>query len=53
VTAGNSSLSYDEGSQQYSYVWKTPSSGWPSGACRQLLLKLVDGATYRANFKAK
>jgi hypothetical protein len=53
VTAGDSSLSYDAGSQQYSYVWKTPSSGWPSGACRQLLLKLVDGATYRANFKAK
>jgi hypothetical protein len=53
VTAGNSSLQYDAGSQQYSYVWKTPSSGWPSGACRQLILKLVDGTSHLANFKAK
>jgi hypothetical protein len=53
VTAGNSSLSYDTGSQQYNYVWKTPSSGWPSGACRQLIVKLVDGTTHVANFKAK
>jgi hypothetical protein len=53
VTAGNSSLQYDTGSNQYTYVWKTPSSGWPSGTCRQLQLKLVDGTTDVANFKAK
>jgi hypothetical protein len=53
VTAGSSSLQYDAGPQQYSYVWKTPSTGWPSGACRQLLLKFIDGTTRKANFKAK
>jgi hypothetical protein len=53
VTAGSSSLQYDSGSQQYSYVWKTPSSGWPSGACRQLVMKFVDGTSHIANFKAK
>ncbi|MDX6451041.1 MAG: large repetitive protein [Gaiellaceae bacterium] len=53
VTAGSSSLQYDSASQQYSYVWKTPSSGWPSGACRQLILKFVDGTSHIANFKAK
>ena len=53
VTAGSSSLQYDAGANQYSYIWKTPSSGWPSGTCRQLQLKLVDGTTHVANFKAK
>jgi uncharacterized repeat protein (TIGR01451 family) len=53
VTAGNSSLQYDAGSNQYTYVWKTPSAGWPAGACRQLVMKLVDGTTHVANFKAK
>jgi Tol biopolymer transport system component len=53
VTAGGSSLSYDPSAQQYTYVWKTPSSGWASGACRQLVLQLTDGTTHRANFKAK
>jgi hypothetical protein len=53
VTAGNSSLEYDAGSQRYTYVWKTPKAGWPSGACRQLQLKFIDGSTQRANFKAK
>ena len=53
VTAGGSSLQYDASSNQYTYVWKTPSSGWPSGACRQLIMKLVDGTTHVANFKAK
>jgi hypothetical protein len=53
VTAGSSSLQYDAGSNQYTYVWKSPSSGWPSGACRQLIVQLVDGTTHVANFKAK
>jgi hypothetical protein len=52
LTAGNSSLSYDSGSQQYVYVWKTPSS-WVPGSCHQLQVKLVDGTTHFANFKAK
>jgi hypothetical protein len=52
VTAGSSLLSYDPGSQQYVYVWKTPST-WPSGSCRQLQVRLVDGTNHVANFKAK
>jgi uncharacterized repeat protein (TIGR01451 family) len=51
VTAGGSSLSYDAGSDQYNYVWKTESS-W-AGTCRQLVLTLNDGTTHRANFKFK
>ena len=49
VTAGNSSLSYDSGSDRYNYVWKTDKS-W-SGTCRALVLKLKDGSVHRANFK--
>ncbi len=49
LTAGSSSLSYDAGSDQYSYVWKTDKS-W-SGTCRALVLKLKDGSVHRANFK--
>jgi hypothetical protein len=49
VTAGQSSLSYDAGSDQYNYVWKTDKS-W-SNTCRALILKLKDGSTHRANFK--
>ncbi|HVF49950.1 MAG TPA: immunoglobulin-like domain-containing protein [Pyrinomonadaceae bacterium] len=51
VTAGSSSLSYDSGSGQYHYVWKTESS-W-AGTCRQLVVGLNDGSTHRANFKFK
>jgi uncharacterized repeat protein (TIGR01451 family) len=51
VTAGNSSLSYDAGGEQYNYVWKTESS-W-AGTCRQLIVKLNDGTEHRANFKFK
>jgi hypothetical protein len=52
VTAGSSSLSYDSGNQQYTYVWKTPST-WAAGTCHQLQLKLIDGSLRVANFKAK
>jgi uncharacterized repeat protein (TIGR01451 family) len=51
VTAGGSSLSYDAGSDQYNYVWKTDSS-W-AGTCRQLQVKLNDGSVHVANFKFK
>ena len=49
VTAGNSSLSYDAGSDRYNYVWKTDKA-W-AGTCRALILKLKDGSVHRANFK--
>ncbi|RIK40929.1 MAG: hypothetical protein DCC55_13485 [Chloroflexi bacterium] len=49
VTAGNSSLNYDASTNQYIYVWKTD-KGW-AGACRQLVVKLVDGTEHAANFK--
>ncbi len=51
LTAGGSSLSYDAGSDQYTYVWKTEKS-W-AGTCRQLVLQLKNGCVYRANFKFK
>jgi len=49
VNAGGSSLSYDAGSDQYNYVWKTDSS-W-AGTCRQLVVTLNDGSVHVANFK--
>ena len=51
VTAGGSSLSYDAGSDQYIYVWKTDAA-W-AGTCRQLVVQLNDGSVHRANFKFK
>src|SRR5206468_2417039 len=48
-TAGNSSLNYDAGSDQYTYVWKTDSA-W-AGTCRQLTVKLNDGSIHVVNFK--
>ena len=51
VTAGNSSLSYSAGNDQYNYVWKTEKS-W-AGTCRQLVVKLIDGTVHQANFKFK
>ena len=50
-TAGNSSLNYDAGSNQYNYVWKTDKA-W-AGTCRQLIVKLIDGTEHKANFKFK
>lgn len=49
VTAGSSSLTYDPGTNTYTYVWKTEKS-W-QGTCRVLTLKFIDGQTYTANFK--
>jgi predicted extracellular nuclease len=46
---GGSSLSY--GGDQYNYVWKTDKA-W-AGSCRQLVIKLIDGALHYANFKLK
>jgi HYR domain/K319L-like, PKD domain len=47
VTAGGSSLSYDAGTGQYIYVWKTEKS-WTG--CRQLQVKLKDGSSRWATF---
>ena len=49
VNAGSSSLSYAAGSDTYTYVWKTDKA-W-TDSCRQLVVKLDDGTTARANFK--
>jgi Galactose oxidase, central domain len=51
VTAGGSSLSYDSAVDQYTYVWKTNKT-W-ANTCRQLVVKLDDGTSHRANFKFK
>ena len=51
VTAGNSSLQYDVGADQYIYVWKTDKS-W-ANTCRQFQLMLNDGTMHTANFKFK
>lgn len=49
VTAGSSSLSYDASTDRYIYVWKTDKA-W-AATCRQLVIKLIDGTSHRANFK--
>jgi hypothetical protein len=49
VSAGDSSLSYDAASDQYTYVWKTDKA-W-AGTCRQLVIQLNDGTYHRANFR--
>ncbi len=51
VTAGSSSLQYDAGSNQYTYVWKTDKS-W-AGTCRDLTLLLPSGSFRKAQFKFK
>lgn len=48
---GNSTLTYDSGSDRYQYNWKTEKS-W-AGTCRALAVKLNDGSTHTANFKFK
>lgn len=47
-TAGESSLSYDLTTGQYTYVWKTDKA-W-SGQSRKLVLRLDDGSEHEANF---
>lgn len=51
VTAGNSGLSYDATTNQYTYVWKT-NNVW-AGTCRQFILTLNDGTAHVANFQFK
>lgn len=51
VTAGNSSLQFDPGSNQYIYVWKSEKA-WV-GQCRILTVKLKDGSSRSALFKFK
>lgn len=48
VTAGQSSLSYDPGSDTYTYVWKTDPA-W-AGTCRRLVVGLDDATTHNADF---
>ncbi|HEX8456755.1 MAG TPA: immunoglobulin-like domain-containing protein [Pyrinomonadaceae bacterium] len=50
-TTGASTLTYDAGSDQYHYNWKTLKA-W-EGTCRQLVVTLNDGTEHRANFKFK
>jgi CSLREA domain-containing protein len=49
-TAGSSTLTYDAGTDTYTYVWKTTKT-WTG--CRQLLVVLNDGVVHRANFQFK
>jgi hypothetical protein len=49
ATPGSSGLSYDPTTDQYIYVWKTEKA-W-AGTCRQLVVKLADGTSQKANFK--
>jgi hypothetical protein len=49
VSAGNSSLSYDPTTDQYSYVWKTQRA-W-KGTCRMLVVRLSDNSQYLAKFR--
>lgn len=49
--AGPGGVVYDAATDQYNYVWRTDAR-W-AGSCRQLLLKLDDGTSHRANFRFK
>ena len=51
VTSGQSSLSYDPGSNRYQFVWKTQKA-W-AGTCRTLTLHFADGSTHTAVFNFK
>ena len=48
MTTGGSGLTYDAGSGQYHYVWKTEKD-W-AGSCRQLIVMLKDGSYRYARF---
>jgi hypothetical protein len=48
MTAGSSSLKYDEVSGTYNYVWKTDAA-W-AGKCRTFSLNLKDGSTHSVSF---
>ncbi|WP_333659719.1 ExeM/NucH family extracellular endonuclease [Meiothermus cerbereus] len=47
-TSSNGGLSYDPLQDRYTYPWKTEKS-W-AGSCRQVVVRYIDGITYRANF---
>ncbi len=51
LAAGSSGLTYDPGTGQYTYAWKTDKS-W-ANSCRQLVVKLADGTKHVANFSFK
>jgi CSLREA domain-containing protein len=49
VNAGGSSLSYDQATDRYSYVWST-NRAW-NGTCRMFVLRLSDGSEHYAKFR--
>jgi hypothetical protein len=49
VNAGNSGVSYDATTGQYSYVWKTQRS-W-NRTCRLLVVRFADNSQYLAKFR--
>ena len=51
VNAGGSSLSYDQTTDRYSYIWKTDKA-W-KGTCRPLVVRLSDGTDHFAKFRFK
>jgi hypothetical protein len=51
VQPAGAGLTYDPGSGQYTYVWKTEKE-W-AGTCRVLSLQLVDGTEQLAAFRFK
>lgn len=46
-----SGLTYDGTTDRYSYGWKTERAWGDPASCRQLVLRLSDGTTYRAYFR--
>ena len=51
ASPGTASLTYDDAADRYQYVWQTAES-W-AGQCRQLVVKLRDGSSHRANFRLR
>ncbi len=49
ITSGQSSLSYDPLTDQYTFVWKTEKD-W-TGTCRRLIVVFTDGTIQYANFQ--
>jgi hypothetical protein len=49
TTPGSAGLTYNSGSDQYTYHWSTDSA-W-AGTCRHLYVQLNDGTTHQANFQ--
>ena len=51
VTPGGSDLTYDDGTESYTYVWKTQKA-W-AGQCRTFRLTLSDGSVHEAEFRLR